>query len=109
MENFHASLRKLSLFADLCPGKMFHFSTLRKPGLQITEVMSNFTDSLKTNFVTRSENFSISSEVMRFVKDPFCVNVETDFALEGKQLLPSSNKGFFSQLELIDIQSSNDL
>lgn len=95
MEKLHASLRKLSLFADLCPGKMLHFSTLRKPGLQMTEVMSNFTDSLKTNFATRSEDFSISSEVMRFVKDPVCVNVEADFVLEGKQLLPSSNEGVF--------------
>lgn len=76
VEKFHAFLRKLSLFsADLCPGKMLHFPTLRKSGLQITEVMSGFIDSLKNNFATRFDDFSISSEVMRFVKDPFCVNV----------------------------------
>lgn len=70
--------------------------------------MPNFIDPLKTNFATRFDDFSISSEVMRFVKEPFCVNVEADFALEGKQLVPSSNEGFL-QLELIDIQSSNEL
>lgn len=65
----------------------------------MTEVMSNLTDSLKTNFATRFEDFSISSEGMRFGKDAFCVHVEADFALEGKQLVPSLN-GFFLELEL---------
>lgn len=70
--------------------------------------MSGFIDSLKNNFATRFDGFSISSEVMRFVKDPFCVNVEADFALKGKELVPSLDEGFL-QLELIDIQSSDDL
>lgn len=109
VEKLHAFLRKLSLFsADLCPGKMLHFPTLRKSGLQITEVMSGFIDSLKNNFSTRFDDFSISSEVVRYVKDPFCVNVETDFALKGKELVPSLDEAFL-QLELIDIQSSDDL
>ncbi|CAG6007803.1 unnamed protein product [Menidia menidia] len=109
VEKLHAFLRKLSLFsADLCPGKMLHFPILRKSGLQITEVMSGFIDSLKNNFSTRFDDFSISSEVVRYVKDPFCVNVETDFALKGKELVPSLDEGFL-QLELIDIQSSDDL
>lgn len=52
VEKRHAFQRKLSLFsADLCPGKMLHFPTLRKSGLQITEVMSGFIDSLKNIFV----------------------------------------------------------
>ena len=107
MEKLHAFQRKLSLFsADLCPGKMLNFPTLKKSGLQITEVMSGFIDSLKNNFATGFEDFSISSEVIRFVKDPFCVNVEADFALKGK--VSSSDEGSL-QLELIDIQSSADL
>lgn len=109
VEKLHAFLRKLSLFsADLCPGKMLHFPTLRKSGLQITEVMSGFTDSLKNNFATRFDDFSIPSEVLKFVKDPFCVNVDADFALKGKELLPSLDEGFL-QLELTDIQSSSRL
>lgn len=109
VEKLHAFQRKLSLFsADFCLGKMLHFPTLRKSGLQITKLMSGFIDSLKSNFATRFDNFSISSEVMRFVKDPFCVNVETDFALRGKELVSSLDEGSL-QLELIDIQSSDDL
>uniref|UniRef100_A0A672YBI2 HAT C-terminal dimerisation domain-containing protein n=1 Tax=Sphaeramia orbicularis TaxID=375764 RepID=A0A672YBI2_9TELE len=45
---------------------------------------------------------------LRFVKDPFCVNVEADFVLKGKELVPSLDEGLL-QLELIDIQSSDDL
>ena len=109
VEKLHAFQRKLSLFsADLCPGKMLNFPTLKKSGLQITEVMSGFIDSLKNNFATGFEDFSISSEVIRFVKDPFCVNVEADFALKGKGLVSSSDEGSL-QLELIDIRSSDDL
>uniref|UniRef100_A0A8P4G4I4 Uncharacterized protein n=1 Tax=Dicentrarchus labrax TaxID=13489 RepID=A0A8P4G4I4_DICLA len=109
VEKRHAFQRKLSLFsADLCPGKMLHFPTLRKSGLQIIEVMSGFIDSLKNNFATRFEDFSISSEVMRFVKDPFWVNVEADFLLRGKELVSSLDKGSL-QLELNDIQSSDNL
>lgn len=73
---------------------------MRKSGLQITKVMSGFIDPLKNNFATRFEGFSISSEVMKFVKDPFCVNVEADFALKGKELLSSLVS---LQLKLIDI------
>lgn len=87
VEKYHVFRRKLTLFsADLCSGKMLHFPTLRKSGLKITN----------------DDDFSISNEVMRFVKDPFSVNVEADFALEGKELVPSLHEGF-SQLELIDI------
>ena len=41
----------------------------------------------KKNFATRFEDFSISSEVMKFVNNPFCVNVEADFVLKGKELV----------------------
>ena len=85
-----------SLFsADLGPGKMRHFPTLRK-------VTSGFVDSLKNNFATGFEDISISSEVIRFVKDPFCVNIEADFALKGKELVSSLDEGSL-QLELTDI------
>lgn len=48
VEKLHAFQRKLSLFSvDLCQRKMLHFPTLRKSGLQVTEVMSGFIDSLK--------------------------------------------------------------
>ena len=109
VEKLHAFQRKLSLFSsDLCPGKMLHFPTLKKSGLQITQMMSSFIDTLKNNFATRFGHFSIFSEVMRFVKDPFCVNVETDFALKAKEVVSSLDEGSL-QLELIDIQSSDDL
>ena len=45
---------------------------------------------------------------MRFVKDPFRVNVEADFALKAKELVISLDEASF-QLKLIDIQSSDDL
>ena len=109
VERLHAFQRKLSLFsADLCPGKMLHFPTLRKSGLQITKVMSGFIDSLKNNFATRFDDFSIPHEVMRFVEDPFCVNIEADFAMKAKELITSLDEAPL-QLELIDIQSSEDL
>ncbi|CAK6968949.1 hypothetical protein NHX12_034281 [Scomber scombrus] len=107
VERLHAFQRKLSLFsADLCPGKMLHFPTLRKSGLQITKVTSGFIDSLKSNFATRFDDFSIPHEVMRFVKDPFCVNIEADFAMKAKELITSLDE---APLQLIDIQSSEDL
>uniref|UniRef100_A0A673BUB5 DUF4371 domain-containing protein n=1 Tax=Sphaeramia orbicularis TaxID=375764 RepID=A0A673BUB5_9TELE len=107
VEKLNAFQRKLSLFVvDLCPRKMLHFPTLRKYSLQITMVMSGFINSLKNNFATRFDDFSISSEMARFVKDPFCVNVESKKA--GKELVLSLDEGFL-QPELIDIQSSDDL
>lgn len=109
VERLHAFQRKLTLFsADLCPGKMLHFPTLRKAGLQITDKMSGFIDSLKNNFATRFDDFSIPSEVMRFVKDPFCADVDADFASKAKELCMSLDEASL-QLELIDIQSSGDL
>jgi len=87
---------------------MLHFPTLRSSGLQITEMMSGFIDLLKNNFATRFHDFSIPSGVMTFVKDPFSVNVQSDFALKGKELLSSVDEGPL-QLETIGIQSSGDL
>lgn len=49
---------------------------------------------IKKDFASRFDDFSISRKVMRFVKDPFCVNVEVDFALEGRDLGPSLDEGF---------------
>ncbi len=46
-----------------------------------------FIDALKTNFADRFDHFSI--EVRKFVKDPFCVNVEGEFASEAKELVVS--------------------
>lgn len=84
MAKLQAFQRKLTLFsANLCQGKMLHFPTSSKSGLQITGVMSGFIDSLKNNSDTRFDKFSIPSEVMRYVKDHFCVNVEADFASKG--------------------------
>ena len=78
VEKLHAFQKKLSLFSvDLCTGKMLHFPTLRSSGLQITEMMSGFTDSLKNNFASRFHDFSIPSGIMTFVKDPFSVNVQS--------------------------------
>ncbi|KAF3859894.1 hypothetical protein F7725_000149 [Dissostichus mawsoni] len=109
VERLHAFQKKLTLFStDLCPGKMLHFPTLRTAGLQITEVMTGFMDALKTNFAARFEHFSLPTEVMRFVKDPFSVNVEGEFALKAKELIVTLNEASL-QLELIDIQSSDDL
>ena len=109
VERLHAFQKKVTLFStDLCPGKMLHFPTLRTAGLQITEVMTGFMDALKTNFAARFEHFSLPAEVMRFVKDPFSVNVEGEFALKAKELIVTLNEAS-SQLELIDIQSSDDL
>ena len=109
VENLHAFQRKLSLFSvDLCPGKMLHFPTLRSSGLQITEMMSGFIDSLKNNFATRFHDFGIPSGVMTFVKDPFSVNVQSDFALKGKELLFSVDEGSLSMVSSC-IQSSGDL
>uniref|UniRef100_A0A673BZ39 DUF4371 domain-containing protein n=1 Tax=Sphaeramia orbicularis TaxID=375764 RepID=A0A673BZ39_9TELE len=102
----HLNQLNMELQVDLCPRKMLHFPTLRKYSLQITMVMSGFINSLKNNFATRFDDFSISSEMARFVKDPFCVNVESKKA--GKELVLSLDEGFL-QPELIDIQSSDDL
>lgn len=41
---------------------------------------------------------------MRFVKDPFCVNVKADFALKEKEMVSSLDVGSL-QVERIDIQS----
>ncbi|CAL8389912.1 unnamed protein product [Boreogadus saida] len=45
---------------------------------------------------------------MRFVNDPFCVDVVREFAVKAKELVVSLNETGL-QLELIDIQSSADL
>ncbi len=101
--------KKLTLFsADLCPGKMLHFPTLRTSGQQITAVMTGFIDALKTNFADRFDHFSIPVEVRKFVKDTFCVNVEGEFASKAKELVVSLDEASL-QLELNDIQSSDDL
>lgn len=57
----------------------------------------------KTNFATRFDDFSIPTEVMKFVKDPFCVNVQGGLALKAKELVTSLNEAAL-QLKLIDIQ-----
>lgn len=59
---------------------------MKKSGLQITDEMSGFIDSLKNNFATRIDDFSIPSEVMTFVKDPFCADVDADFASKATLL-----------------------
>ena len=96
------------IFDDLCSGKMLLFPALRTAGLQTTEAMTGLINALKTNFATRCENFSIPTEVMRFVNDPFCVDVVGEFAVKAKELVVSLNEACL-QLELIDIQSSADL
>ncbi len=107
-EKLHAFQKKLTLFsADLCPGQMLHFPTLHTSGQQITAVMTGFIDALKTNFADRFDHFSIPAEMRIFVKDTFCVNVEGEFASEAKELVVSDEAS--SQLELNDIQSSDDL
>ncbi len=67
-----------------------------------------FIDTLKTNFSTRFDHFNIPTEVMRLVKDPFCANVEGEFALKAKELVTSLNEVSL-QVKLIDIKSSGDL
>uniref|UniRef100_A0AAY5KSX4 DUF4371 domain-containing protein n=1 Tax=Esox lucius TaxID=8010 RepID=A0AAY5KSX4_ESOLU len=102
----NAFKRKLTLFsADLCPGKILHFPTLRKSDLQITDVMTRFIDALKNTFATRFDHFSIPTEVMRFVNDPFCGG---EFSSKAKELVMSLNEASL-QLKLIDIRSSEDL
>ncbi len=86
---------------------MLHFPTLRTSGQQITAVMTGFIDALKTNFTDRFDNFSIPAEVRKFVKEPSCVNVEGEFASKSKELVVSDEASL--QLELNDIQSSDDL
>ena len=81
---------------------------LRTAGLQTTEAMTGLINALKTNFATRFENFSIPTEVMRFVNDPFCVDVVGEFAVKAKELVVSLNEACL-QMELIDIQLSADL
>ncbi len=76
-------------------------------GQQITEVMTGFIDALKNNFADRFDHFSIPAEVRKFVKDPFCLNVEGEFASKAKELVVSDEASL--QLELIEIQSSDDL
>lgn len=99
--------KKSKLFsADLCPGKCSTFQHCATSG-QITEVMTDFIDALNTNFAAWFDDFTIPPEVRKFVKDPFCVNVEGDFASKEKELVVSLNEAS-SQLELIDIQSSCD-
>ena len=70
--------------------------------------MTGFINALKTNFAAGFENFSIPTEVMRFVNDPFCVDVVGEFAVKAKELVVSLNEACL-QLKLIDIQSSSDL
>jgi len=53
-------------------------------------------------FATRFDHFSIHTEVMRFMKDPFCVNVEGDLALKANELVTSLNEASL-QLKLIAI------
>ncbi len=86
---------------------MLHFPTLRTSGQQITVVMTAFIDARKTNFADRFDNFRICAEVRKFVKDPFCVNVDGEFASKAMELVVSDEASL--QLELFDIQSSDDL
>lgn len=58
-----------------------------------TKVMSGCNDSLKNYFSTTFNDFSISNEVMRFIKDPFFVNVEENFAYKEK-LVPKLDEFF---------------
>ena len=109
VERLQAFQKRLALFsADLCSGKMLHFPALRTAGLQTTEAMTGFINALKTNFAARFKHFSIPTEVMGFVNDPFCVDVVGEFAVKAKELVVSLNEACL-QLELIDIQSSADL
>ena len=109
VETLQAFQKRLALFsADLCSEKMLHFPALRAAGLQTTEAMTGFINALKNNFAARFENFSIPTEVMRFVNDPFCVDVVGEFTVKAKELVVSLNEACL-QLELIDIQSSADL
>ena len=87
VERLQAFQKRLALFsADLCSGKMLLPPALRTAGLQTTEAMTGLINALKTNFATRCENFSIPTEVMRFVNDPFCVDVVGEFAVKAKEL-----------------------
>ncbi len=61
-------------------------------GQQITAVMTGFIDALKTNFADRFDHFSIPAEVKKFVKDPFCLNVEGEFASKAKELVVSDGR-----------------
>ena len=63
---------------------MLLFPALCTAGLQTTEAMTGLINALKTNFATRFENPSIPTEVMRFVNDPFCVDVVGEFAVNSK-------------------------
>lgn len=65
-------------------------------------MMSSFIET--NNFATRFDDFRIPSEVMRFVKVPFCVS---DFVLKGTELAPSLDEGFL-QLELTDVQALDE-
>ncbi|KAL2095558.1 hypothetical protein ACEWY4_007706 [Coilia grayii] len=110
-ERLTAFQRKLSLVAPKGPGRPgpgMGMRLLRTSGLQITQVMSSFIDSLRNNFATRFSDFSIPTEVLQFVKDPFSVDVETDFGLKAKEVLSTLDEGSL-QLELIDIQSTDEL
>ena len=78
---------------------------LRTAGLQTTEAMTGLINALKTNFATRFENFSIPTEVMRFVNDPFCVDVVGEFAVKAKELVVSLNMTCL-RLELIELISA---
>lgn len=72
--------------------------------------MSNITDLLKTNFATRFKDFSISGDVMRFVGNPYCECWDRFFI--GRKATGNVIEYvffFFLQLELTDIQPSNDL
>lgn len=64
---------------------MLHFQD-RTSGHQITQVVMGFIDTLKTNFANRFDHFSIPTEVRKFVKDTFCVNVEGEFASKAKDI-----------------------
>ena len=63
---------------------MLLFPALCTAGLQTTEAMTGLINALKTDFAARFENFSIPTEVMRFVNDPFCVDVVGEFAVKAK-------------------------
>lgn len=109
MEKLKAFTKKLNLFhADLISGRLLHFETLKTVGeCDVTENMVKFIVQLRDNFVERFEDFSISKDVIGFVRDPFSFNPGGEFSTNVRKVIPLDEACV--QRELIDIQSADNL
>ena len=112
-ENCHGHGGKTCSLPDLSPGRLLHFSTLKKrqavePGRSIvTEVMGAFIKQPRDNFSTRFEDYSMPEDIA-FVLDPLTVHPGGQYSSLAKKTIPSLDEAAI-QTELNEFQTSSQI